>query len=336
MRALVSDTVFDGYRHLLDAAAPDVRWIRMRPDGSLHDDAGDVSADDAKPDVAFLSNDVFYGPVKAFLDIVVSSPGLQWLQSAAAGVESPALRVHLERGGRLSRAHVTAVPIAEYVMASVLARFQRVDALADLRRERRWQHHAFTEVWRTTWVIVGVGAIGREVAERARAFGAHVVGVRRHPRGDEPVAEMIHPGELRDVLPRADVVVLAAELNDGNRHLVDAAFLEAMKPGSVLVNVARGGLVDEAALLDALQRGAPQWAVLDVFETEPLPADSPFWDHPQVVWSPHSSGGGNGRLTRAVEVFVENLPRHRQGQPLVHEVTLDDLPAQPGTWHVAG
>ena len=112
-------------------------------------------------------------------------------------------------------------------------------------------------------------------------------------------------------------------------------FLAAMKPGSCFVNVARGGLVDEAALLDALSNVTRRsTAVLDVFETEPLPPDSVWWTHPKVIMSPHSSGGGNGRLVRATEVFLENLRRYRDGRELLHEVRLADLPAQPTVWHV--
>jgi phosphoglycerate dehydrogenase-like enzyme len=107
-----------------------------------------------------------------------------------------------------------------------------------------------------------------------------------------------------------------------------------MKPGSVFVNVARGNLVDEDALFAALDRGIPEVAILDVFVTEPLPPDSPFWDHPRVVLTPHSSGGGNGRVQRAVDVFAENLARWQRNEPFVHELTMADLPAVSQTWVV--
>ena len=326
MRILVSDTIFRDYADELEAAAPAATFVQLLPDGAV--------TDSGAPDIVFISNDVFYGPIKACMQIIMDTPQLAWLQSAAAGVEAPAFRVHLERGGRLTRAHVTAVPISEYVMQAVLACFQQPQRLAEQRVARVWKHVPFREVWRTTWLIVGLGSIGREVAQRARAFDAHVIGVRRTPDGTEPVDEILTSDRMLDAVPRADVVVIAAELNDGNRHLVDARFLAAMRPGSCFVNVARGGLVDEAALIDALDRDAPATAVLDVFEAEPLPPDSVWWTHPKVIMSPHSSGGGNGRLVRATEVFLENLRRYGDGRELIYEVRLADLPAQPTVWHV--
>jgi phosphoglycerate dehydrogenase-like enzyme len=221
---------------------------------------------------------------------------------------------------RFSTAHVTAIPIAEYVLGAVLRHRQQPERWADAQARREWRHREFPEVHGTTWLVVGVGAIGAEVAVRARAFGARVVGVRRTPRGDEPVDALLSPGELLGAVPAADVVVLCAPGTDATRHLVDAAFLAAMRQGSLLVNVARGSLVDEAALLAALDAGRPAHAVLDVVEVEPLPADSPLWDHPGVTLTPHSSGGGLGRYARSAELFAANLARYVAGEPVAHEV----------------
>jgi phosphoglycerate dehydrogenase-like enzyme len=306
----------------------------LKSDGTLLLDGAAVDPAAVEPDVVFISNDVFYGPVRECFALIERWPSLQWVQSAAAGTEAPLYRTILERGARLTRAHVTAVPIAEYVLQAVLTYFQQPQRWAAARAKREWAHQTFREVWRSTWLVVGLGSIGGEIASRARAFGAHIVGVRRHPTGNEPVDEMVTPANLPSVIGRADVVVIAAAAGDETRNLVNAEFLGAMRPGSVLVNVARGYLIDEDALLEALDRGVPEAAILDVFVDEPLPAGSPFWDHPRVVMTPHSSGGGTGRVQRAVDVFADNLARWQRGDALVHELTLADLPAVSEQWHV--
>jgi phosphoglycerate dehydrogenase-like enzyme len=332
MEIVVSDLVLRQYGEALRQEAPAATWVVLGDDGTLAVDGRPVDPGDASPEVVFVSNDVFYGPVRQCFAMCESWPSLRWVQSAASGVEAPVFRTLLERGTRLTRASVTAVPIAEYVLRAVLTHYQQPQRWDEQRARREWQHQTFREVWHTTWLVVGLGAIGAEVATRARAFGATVIGVRRSHRGRELVDELIRPDQVHATLPRADVVVLAAPATDETAHLVDDAFLRAMKPGSVLVNVARGELVDERALLDALDRGVPEVAILDVFATEPLPADSPFWAHPRVVMTPHSSGGGTGRLDRAVEVFVENLARWQRGDELVHEFGLADLPSVSKTW----
>ena len=160
------------------------------------------------------------------------------------------------------------------------------------------------------------------MAKRARAFGAHVIGVRRNPDGTEPADETTTPDNLPGILPRADVVVLAAPANDGTAHLADTRFLRAMKPDSVLVNIARGALVDEAALLESLEAGRPGHAILDVFETEPLPESSPLWVHPRVHVTPHGAAMSDGTRDRGDLVFLENLRRYLDEEALQFEVAL--------------
>jgi phosphoglycerate dehydrogenase-like enzyme len=216
---------------------------------------------------------------------------------------------------------VTGGPIAEYVLRAVLDHFQRAGEWRAAVARKAWETHEVREVAGTTWLVVGLGAIGSAVAERARAFGATVLGVRRTPRGDEPVDELVS----LDALGRADVVVLAAPATAETVGMVDAGFLASMRPRSVLVNVARGSLVDEVALLAALDRGIPEAALLDVTATEPLPPESPLWTHPRVVLTPHSSALGDGRHARAADLFVENLHRFVDGRPLRGVVTAEEL-----------
>jgi phosphoglycerate dehydrogenase-like enzyme len=265
-------------------------------------------------DAAWLSGDLFThrDDLVRFFGACASSDTLRWLQTSNAGVDHPVFKSLVDRGVTLTTSHVTGPPIAEYVLRAVLDHFQRAADWRATVERRQWEIHEFREVLGTTWLVIGLGAIGTAVAVRARSFGATVLGVRRTPRGDEPVDELVG----LDAVGRADVVVLAAPATAATRGMVDTAFLASMKPGSVLVNVARGSLVDEDALVAALDAGVPEVALLDVTATEPLPDDSPLWSHPKVVLTPHSSALGHGRHARAADVFVENLARYAAGEPL--------------------
>ena len=321
--ALVTESAYSRHRSHFDALDDEghgLRWLRLTDSGVLHGPAG------AQPEVGWLSSDVFFsGQIARFFEIVEDAPDFRWLQSAAAGVDLEEYQRLMSRGARMCNAHLTAIPIAEFVLRAVLDVFQEAERWREARAAGRWEHHNFREVWRSRWLIIGLGAIGSETARRARAFAAHVTGVRRHPTGNEPVDDMIAPAEVPAALPEADVVVLAAPATPKTENLVDDGFLSAMKPGSVLVNIARGKLIDDEALLRALDGDRLAAVVLDVFNTEPLESDHPYWTHPKVVLTPHSSGGGIGRWERGAELFCDNLRRFLDGQPLVNEVTTMQL-----------
>ena len=329
MYGLVTEKAYEQHRRHFDTLeneGHDLQWLRLADDGRVHGPA------DAQPEVAWLSSDLFFGgQLTRFFEIVEQAPDFRWLQSAAAGVDLGEYQRLMSRGARMCNAHLTAIPIAEFVLRAVLDVFQDAERWRVARADGRWEHHNFREVWRSRWLIIGLGAIGAETARRARAFEAHVTGVRRHPTGSEPVDAMIAPGEVPAALPDSDVVVLAAPATPETENLVDDDFLSAMKPGSVLVNVARGKLVDDEALLRALDGDCLVAAVLDVFNTEPLEASHPYWTHPKVALTPHSSGGGIGRWDRGAELFCDNLRRLLAGEPLLNEVTsmqllANDLP----------
>jgi phosphoglycerate dehydrogenase-like enzyme len=192
-------------------------------------------------------------------------------------------------------------------------------------REHRWQMALGGQLHARTMGIVGLGAIGREVARRARPFGVTLLGVRRSWKPDmvdDDVDELFGPDDLDAVLARSDIVVLAAPGSEDNENLFDARVFAAMKPGSIFVNVARGTLVDEPALIDALERGHLQAAAIDVARAEPIPPEDPLWSAPNLYISPHSSTSTEGYAARAFDLFCRNFARFVRHEPLENVVDL--------------
>jgi phosphoglycerate dehydrogenase-like enzyme len=328
VRLLLSERAAASFGAQIAAVDPTLELVTMSHDGSLVASGAPVPAGDVPEiEVAWLTVDLLEPgrPIRPFLGLVRRMPSLRWFQSAAAGTDEPYFAELGRRGVRVSVSHVNAVAIAEYVLRAALDYAQDAGQWRMRQAAASWATHDFDELAGSRWLVLGTGAIGSGVASRVAGFEVTTVGVRRHPRGDEPFDLMLRPDQLLAALPEADVVVLAAPATEETRGIVDATFLAAMKPGSLLVNVARGSLVDEAALLGALETGPLGGAALDVFATEPLPADHPFWHHPKVAVTPHNAAKGHGRYRRAAQLFCENLSRYLAGDPLLHEVPPDQL-----------
>ncbi|MET0374997.1 MAG: NAD(P)-dependent oxidoreductase, partial [Rhizorhabdus sp.] len=204
--------------------------------------------------------------------------------------------------------------IAEFVLARVLSLFQREQERHLLQAAREWRPLPFREIHGTRWLIIGFGAIGRDVAIRARAFGAQIVGMRRDTTPDPDADYMAHPDQLHAELASADVVVLAVPLSEATRSLIDHAALAAMKPDAVLVNVGRGGLIDQDALCAALGAGSLGHAILDVAVPEPLPAESRLWADPHIWITAHGSAYGDGLGARADRFALGNIRRFLAGE----------------------
>lgn len=303
---------------------PEVEPLILDQDGRLRTAAGDrVERDAADPEVAWGTSDLFAegSPMRPFLGLIRRVPSLKWFQSPAAGYDDPIYKELVSRGVRITNAHVNGIPIAEFVMRAVLDHFQKAHLWREAEQKHSWTTHDWREVSGTNWLVVGLGSIGGRVAHRARAFGATVIGCRRRPDPSDPTDRTITLDELPLVLPDADVVVLCVPATPRTHRLVDDGFLANMTSGSLLVNVGRGSLVDEDALLRALDRGAPEAAILDVFATEPLPPEHRFWKHPAVTVTPHNAAGGTGRYTRQAELFAENLDLYLTNRELRNDVT---------------
>ncbi|MHB8293956.1 MAG: NAD(P)-dependent oxidoreductase [Acidimicrobiales bacterium] len=209
--------------------------------------------------------------------------------------------------------------VAELAMLHILALAKRLDDARAHARAGEWGMPAGRSMLDATVVIVGLGAIGTAVARRLAPFGAHLVGVRARPAlgGPPEVAEVVGPGDMARVLGGADVVVCCAMFDGTNGGMFDAAAFGALKPGAIFVNVARGGLVDEEALLDALESGQVCGAGLDVFANEPVDPDHPLVNHPRVLATPHVGGITEAMFHRSAMLFAENVLRWAGGdQPM--------------------
>ena len=247
------------------------------------------------------------------------APDLRWVQAIGAGID------HLADSGLpedcviTNAAGVAAAPIAEFAIGRLLAVWKRFGELDEAQRAHEWKAKFGRTVEGQTLGIIGLGAIGTAVATRARAFGMTTIGTRRsyqdghqHPAVDE----LRGAGDLHDVLARCDAVVVSAPGTPETENLFDAAAFAAMKPGAVFCNVGRGSLVDERALIDALTNGHLGAAILDVTRQEPLPADDPLWDAPNIFISPHCSTAQDRYNDKLFALFADNLGRHLRGEEL--------------------
>ena len=257
---------------------------------------------------------------------------LRWVQCSAHAVQHLALPLLQARGVVVTNARgVQSIPIAEHVLAGLLALARGLPRSWRDQQRHEWRPNDYVGeampwlVHGRTMGVIGVGSIGMVIATRARALGMRVIGMRRSPERGVPDGfdEVVGPDRLEWVLRTSDVLVLAAPHTAATDQLLDRAALGAMRQGSVLVNVARGQLVDEQALVEALQQGHLRGAVLDVTTKEPLPADHPLWTAPNVVLTPHTAGFRADHFDAVIELFAENLVRFERGAPLVNVVDPD-------------
>lgn len=257
----------------------------------------------------------FFNP--ALADAWPAADALEWVHVAAAGVDAVMFDELRDSAVQVTNARgVFDTPIAEFVLTSVLAHLKDLPQLARAQQEQRWEHRETRTAAGRRALVVGTGGIGRATARLLRAVGMEVRGVGRVGRESDPDFGVVLPSdELAEHVGWADHLVLVAPLTAQTRGLVDARVLAAMGPEAQLINVGRGELVDEPALVAALQRGELAAAALDVFVTEPLPADSPLWTLPGVQVSAHLSGDAVGWRQALAEQFAANLRRWLAGEP---------------------
>ena len=259
--------------------------------------------------------------------LFVAARQLRWVHSAAAGVGNALYPEMLAADVLLTNsAGVHAIPIAEYIVAGVLYFFRGLDIAVDQQHRREWDKQRFVgeqsplrEIGGARVVIVGAGGIGSEAASRLTALGARCIGVRRRPSLGAPKGfeRVIGFEAIETELPNADVVVLAAPLTEQTRGVLSAPRLDLLQPSALVVNVARGALVDEGALIERLRSGRIRGAALDVFQEEPLASDSPLWQLRSALVTPHISPVSPGRFwARELDLFLDNWRRFVRGDPL--------------------
>ena len=248
---------------------------------------------------------------------------LKWLTTQGTGVDGWPLAIIKERQLVLTNgAGVGAIPISEYVVMGLLAGLKGFPELVRAQDSREWLKAppSRAEMYGKRALIYGYGGIGRAIAERLRPFGVHVTGVRRNP-GDEP--GVIAATNWEAALPETDLLILSVPLTGATRALVSTTQLAALPKGAWVANIARGGLIDAAALIASLKSGHLGGAYLDVTDPEPLPADSELWSLPNVILTPHSSWATEHQLERAAEIFRENFERYLRGETLNNIVDLE-------------
>lgn len=287
-------------------------------------------------EVVYGTDQAAFGRYAADVEVLVENrryladfPNLNWFQQWGAGadwlLQKPELAARDFIITNVSGIH--AVPISEHILAYLLAFARNLPQAVRDQQTSSWSHswseasHDYLELAGKTLLLLGTGAIGARTAQLAAAFEMQVVGVRRNPeRGLPHVERMVALSDLHAVLPEADFVVLTLPLTRDTQHLIGEAELRLLKPGAYLVNIGRGGLIDEPALVRALEAQQLAGAGLDVFETEPLPEASPLWSFPNVIVTPHVAGDTPHYDERALEIFIDNLRRYGASEPLTHVV----------------
>jgi phosphoglycerate dehydrogenase-like enzyme len=269
-------------------------------------------------EVLITSNRIYEAEAaKIILDL---GKKLRWIQFTTSGVDK-AVKNGLPAGVPVTNASgFHARRVAEHAMSLLLAVIRRHGETFAARPRQAWVRDEVsprtTSLERKTLLVIGLGAVGQDIARKAKAFDMRVIGVSRSA-APLPNIDAIYPrGEMLTAIAEADVVALGATYDDTTHHMIGAQAFAAMKPTAVLVNVARGLLVDEAAMIAALRDGRIFGAGLDVTSEEPLPAGSPLWSLPNVVLTPHIAGAGGDNTEAVVKIFADNYARYRRGEPL--------------------
>ena len=266
-------------------------------------------------------------------DLPALAPNLLWIQATSSGIGQFVKRWGYDRSLPktlfTTARGVHAQPLAEFCLMAMLMHSKKLLHIQQQQTRKHWERYASTDLAGRTLGIVGVGAVGREVARASRALRMHAIGVEPRTEGIEPASlhldELYPSAQLHDVLKRSEFLVLSAPHTSATEKMIGETELNLLPKGAVLINIGRGALIDEKALIEALSSGHLGDAVLDVFEEEPLPTESPLWEMPNVLISPHSASTSDRENGRITDLFCENLRRFLSGEPLLNRLDVEKL-----------
>lgn len=317
MRAVTTIAIIGSFPSMpddLETSVPGDRVVRIERRGPFKD-VDDIEVALGAPHPELIRE--FLGQAK----------GLRWLHTVSAGVERFLVPEVTQRPGftLTNNSGPYDIPIAEFVMATMLGAAKHLGDYQRAQEARRWdKDHDHTELRDATLVVLGLGSIGGEVARLASAFGMRVIAVRRRVDGAAVpgVSAIVPPERLAEVAAEADYLAITAPLTAATRGIVSREVLARMKPSAWIVNIARGAIVDEAALLEALRAGRIAGAAIDAWWTEPMPPESEWWSLPNVIATPHVSHSSPRVRERTLALFLENLRRWKAREPLLNVVDL--------------
>ncbi len=316
MQVMIPEHLLDYFLPRLRQSDPSVELVPITPEGHYPGSLENLEVlfkfyPIRRPNVRFWG-------AEELSQIIRSAPRLRWIHSGYAGVEGTLVPELVERDIILTNgAGAPKMPIAETVLMYMLVDAKALLAHLDAQKRGSWEHKQHRDLRGKTLAILGLGQIGQEIARVSKTMGMRVVGTKRHAGGPLPGIDEVYPtSRQNECVAQADYVVTIAALTPETRGMVNASTFEAMKRDAALINVGRGALVDETALVDALRTGKIRFAYLDVFAQEPLPADSPFWRLPNVVVTPHNSANSERSIEYMTRIFVETFARFCRGEPL--------------------
>ncbi len=311
----------------LNALGLDIKVRTFDQSSQFDVDGTKVKPSDMTLDYMWLSSAINVDNFQAgAFELCLACKSISVLQTFNAGLDHPFYKQLSAKGTRICNSSAQAVAISEFVFGQVLSVLQPIEQQRKLQAGKEWKITPYREISGQHWLIVGFGPIGREIAKRAKAFGATTTIVRRSMVASENADGVGTLNDLVEFGASADVVVLACPLNAQTKGVVNQAFFDRVKPGAILVNIARGAVIDDTAMLAALDKQQLGTAILDVFKEEPLPVSDPIWSHPKVRMTSHTSFAGSGVRGRWDALFLDNIARFVRGEPLANEFNPADFP----------